>query len=57
MEQEQLPPRSLTPPDHGERMETARALAQYQLGEPSWADMLVDAYLNPGSVPAEDLGR
>lgn len=35
------------PPDHNERMAQARARAQWELGDPSWADIIMRAYMHP----------
>lgn len=46
------------PADHEERMAAARRRAQYELGDPSWAGLIVGAYLNPAAdsaVLAEEL--
>lgn len=37
----------LTVPDHERRMAAARRRAQYELGDPSWAGVILAAYLNP----------
>lgn len=34
-------------PDHEERMTVARARAQWELGDPSWAAVIVRAYPRP----------
>lgn len=34
-------------PDHDERMEAARNRARWELGDPTWAGVIVGAYLNP----------
>jgi hypothetical protein len=34
-------------PDHEERMAAARARALWELGDPSWAAVIVRAYLRP----------
>lgn len=34
-------------PQHGRRMDQARARSAWELGDPSWADMIVEAYLDP----------
>lgn len=34
-------------PDHETRMTAARARAAWELGDPSWADVIVEAYLRP----------
>ena len=34
---------------HDERMEAARARAEWELGDPSWAGLIVGAYLYPRS--------
>ncbi len=56
MDETTTPP-AMRPADHEQRMTTARAVSAYQIGDPSWADMLVGAYLNPAGVPAEEMGR
>jgi hypothetical protein len=33
--------------DHDERMKQARARALWELGDPSWAAVIINAYLNP----------
>lgn len=35
------------PEDHEERMAAARARALWELGDPSWAGVIVTAYLHP----------
>jgi hypothetical protein len=35
------------PPDHAERMRQARARSQWELGDESWADVILAAYLDP----------
>lgn len=39
--------RDIRPPDHEERMMAARSRAQWELGDPSWAGVIVGAYLRP----------
>lgn len=34
-------------PEHDARLAAARARAGYELGDPSWADLIVAAYLDP----------
>lgn len=34
-------------PDHEERMAAARRRAQWEIGDPSWAAVIVRAYLRP----------
>lgn len=41
-----------TGPNHDEGMRVARKWAGWYLGSPSWADDIVNAYLNPASVDA-----
>lgn len=43
-------------PDHRIRLEQARRRALWELGDPSWADMIVEAYCDPAS-DAVRLGR
>jgi hypothetical protein len=33
------------PPDHEERMRVVRQVSYWHIGDSSWADMLVEAYL------------
>lgn len=33
--------------DHQQRLTQARKRAQWELGDPSWADLIVDAYCAP----------
>jgi hypothetical protein len=35
------------PPDHEARMKQARRRAQWDLGSPSWAGVILGAYMNP----------
>jgi hypothetical protein len=42
-----------TVPDHEDRMAAAREWAQWHLGYSSWADQIVNAYLDPGLARAE----
>ena len=42
------------PPDHDERLRVARRGAQWELGDPSWADVILAAYMNPDKA-TEDL--
>jgi hypothetical protein len=35
------------PHDHEARMAAARARAEWELGDPSWADVILGAYWNP----------
>jgi hypothetical protein len=35
------------PEDHEERMTAARARAMWELGDPSWAGVIITAYLHP----------
>jgi len=35
------------PRDHEERLNAARARSAYELGDPSWAGVILDAYLRP----------
>jgi hypothetical protein len=49
-----MPDRPLPPPlplteDHHERLTQARAVAEYEIGAPGWADVIVAAYLNPAA--------
>lgn len=37
------------PPDHAARLEQARRRARWEIGDPSWADTILYAYLNPAS--------
>lgn len=32
---------------HEAGLSAARAVAQWHIGDPSWANLLIDAYLNP----------
>jgi len=34
-------------PDHQRGLAAARRRAQWEIGDPSWADMLIDAYFSP----------
>jgi hypothetical protein len=34
-------------PDYEDRLEAARARAAWELGESSWADVILDAFLDP----------
>lgn len=48
------PPNDLPePPDHEERMRYARAVAQWHLGDPSWASTIITAYMTPTVADAE----
>lgn len=40
-------------PDHEQRLRQARARAEWELGEASWATMIVDAYCDPERDAAE----
>lgn len=46
-------PDDLDPPDHDERITYARGVALREIGDASWADTIVDAYLHPACVPDE----
>jgi hypothetical protein len=46
-------PRQKHLPDHNERLEQARRRAQWDIGDPSWADVIVAAYCDP----ADDVER
>jgi hypothetical protein len=35
---------------HEEGMRAARAVAQWELGDPYWADLIVGAYLSPDTA-------
>lgn len=39
--------------DHEERMKAAREYAGWHLGHPSWADNIVNAYLDPAMARAQ----
>lgn len=39
--------------DHERRMAAARARSEYEIGDPSWAAVIVGAYLNPEADAAE----
>lgn len=39
--------------DHEARLAAARRMAGWQLGDPSWADVLIEAYLEPDNANAE----
>lgn len=43
----------LEPKDHGRRMDAARARAQWELGDATWADTILRAYLDPDRDSAE----
>lgn len=52
------PDRPLPPPlplteDHAARLAAAQRIAEWELGDPSWADVIVAAYLNPDQAAAE----
>ncbi len=34
-------------PSHDDRLSAARDIAEWDLGDPSWADSLIAAYCNP----------
>lgn len=36
--------------DYDRRLQTARAVAQWEIGDPAWADMIIRAFLQP--IPA-----
>lgn len=36
------------PADHDARLAQARKRAGWEIGDPSWADLILAAYLNPG---------
>lgn len=42
-----LPPLDISATEHNERMAAAKARAQWELGDPSWAAVIVRAYLHP----------
>jgi hypothetical protein len=42
------------PKDHAERLEVARRVAAWHIGDDTWADMILEAYLDPDRA-AEDL--
>jgi hypothetical protein len=49
----------MTSAEHDRRMAAARARASYELGDSSWAGVILAAYLNPdadGRALAEELG-
>lgn len=48
-----LPPALQLTEDHEERLAQARAVAEWELGDGSWADVIVTAYLNPEAAAAE----
>jgi hypothetical protein len=35
------------PEDHGHRIAAARDVAQWEIGDPSWANTIIAAYENP----------
>lgn len=37
----------IRPVDHDQRMKVARARAEWELGDPSWAGVIIGAYLYP----------
>jgi hypothetical protein len=37
----------IRPADHDERLKAARERARWEIGDPSWADTLIAAYLHP----------
>jgi hypothetical protein len=39
--------KDIRPPDHDERMTAARKRAQWEIGDPAWAGVIVGAYLWP----------
>lgn len=42
-----LPGQLVRPEDHEQRMEVARDIAGWHLGDPSWAGEILYAYFNP----------
>lgn len=42
------------PEDHDVRLLVARNVARYELGDESWADLIVGAYLNPAEADVPD---
>lgn len=43
----------MTLPDHEDRLNAARAVARWYLGDGSWADKLAAAYCNPDEARDE----
>lgn len=39
--------------DHHQRLYVARAVALWYIGDGEWADLIVDAYLNPNKAKKE----
>lgn len=39
-------------PTESERLAAARRLARWELGDPSWAEIILDAYRNPAETNA-----
>lgn len=43
------------PKDHKQRLVLARQFAQWYLGYPDWADMILEAYMQPSTVDFDEM--